>query len=68
MSAAARQRRRTERKRTGALCVTVEISRELRDELIDAGRLRAWDEDSREVVRALMQEIINGLRIARHHA
>lgn len=56
---AERQRRRTERKRRGGICVTIEVSRELRDEWIEDGRLGQWDEENREVVGAILQDLID---------
>lgn len=49
-AAAERQRRWRERAREGRLVVQIEVSPEVVDALVDAGRLGQWDERDRTAV------------------
>ena len=58
MSEAARSRKKRERKRYGVLIVSVPISYDDTDALIDAGLLGAWDERNREAIAGAIRKLL----------
>ena len=58
-----RQRRRRARLREGTLRVTIDVSRELLDVLVEVGRLAAWDEQDAAAVQAAVQQHLDSTRV-----
>jgi hypothetical protein len=63
LSPAERQRASRRRRKLGIFKVEVDVTPELRSVLVDAGRLRAWDEDDRAAVQAAIQQIADEMSV-----
>lgn len=62
LSAAKRQREKREREREGRIGVTIFVSRETRDTLVETRWLPEWSEDDRQAVAQVLQVMVDNLR------